>query len=135
MVNAPRRGDSPTGSSHWAPLLEQRHGQVEVVVNGREECTLELVTGDDPLPDNTSRGGGLLACTSNDRTMTALARRATTISTSLGPSLIPTVVDLVGRMEHEAHGAARRPLPVIYCCENDHEEVRATRSTRAYAFL
>lgn len=131
MVNTPQHGDDPT-TSHWAPLLDQRRGQVEVRVNGKAECTLELVTGDDPLPDDiSSPGGGLLACTSNGRTMTTLARKATTISTSLGPSLVPTVIDLVGRMEVESRGAARRPLPVIYCCENDHEEVRvATQPSR-----
>ena len=107
----------------WQPLLDQRHGLVEVTVNDAEVCTLELVTGDDPLPDEISGGRGLLVCTSEEETLVALAQRATTMSTSLGPFLIPTVTNFLDKIAVVEGQEGEASLPIIYCCENDHAEV------------
>eukprot|EP00752_Nemacystus_decipiens_P007122 g6379.t1 len=115
-------------SRSWAPVTDKEALTVGLKVNG--ETTIPAMDvlknkmagegGVKSLP-----GGGLteesrvFACTDEEESLKALVERASTLSISLGPSMLDVVLPMLADVEQKPEGER----PALYACENDHDGV------------
>eukprot|EP00903_Cladosiphon_okamuranus_P005882 g5818.t1 len=113
-------------SRSWAPVTDKEGTTVGLKVNG--DTTIprmdilknKMAGGVKALP-----GGGLtedsrvFACTDEEDSLKALIERASTLSISLGPSMLDVVLPMLAGVEAKPEGER----PALYACENDHDSV------------
>lgn len=99
----------------WDPVLGQVKGPVTFNVNGEDKCTLNLVTG---LTEDMDSVDSALVLADDTETLKYFYSKATSMSCSLGPGLVPVMTRIFQNYRDEGS-----PPAVIYCCENNHDAV------------
>ncbi|CAM9653891.1 unnamed protein product [Ascophyllum nodosum] len=116
-------------SSSWSAVTDKEGRKLGLRVN--REIVIESMDilkngmgGLGALPGGRlSKNSRVFVCTDEEESLAALIEHATTLSISLGPSMLGVVLPLLAGLKPRPEGLR----PALYACENDHASVETLK--------